>query len=232
MIETTNKLTELVKVIIAEEEAILDQLDVELRLCKATANAEGLKQFAEVFYFIRYDFPRLNFVVGERCGTNEFLWAGLAKNLIEELGGKNGPSHNQLYRDFLSSVGTKSEELLKEPLFAQQFNANWENFCRTASLEEALCAIAVYEIFDQPDYQLFLRVMQEAGVPEYGLRFFRVHAAAEHFEMFEDVVAWLQEQEGGKEAFAKGKDFVVQTQRKMWNGLMECLEKQCLTCPV
>lgn len=232
MVETTKKLSDLVEIIIAEETAILDELNIEHHLSETTTTAEGLKQFAKVFYFVRYDFPRLNFIVGERCGANEFLWAGLARNLIEELGGKNSPSHNQLYRDFLSCVGVKSEDLLQEPLFAQQFNANWRNFCRNASLEEALSAIAVYEIFDQPDYKLFLRVMQKADLPESGLHFFQIHAAAEHFEMFEDVVSWLREQEGGKEAFVKGKDFVIQTQKKMWNGLMKSLKEQRLTCPV
>lgn len=221
-----NKLSNLVEEIIAEEEAILNELDIENSLCRVVTASEGLKQFATVFYFVRCDFPTLNFIVGERCGVNEFLWSGLARNLIEELGDKNTLSHNQLYRDFLSCVGASSKGLVNEPLFSAQFNETWKKFCREAPLEDALSAIAVYEIFDQPDYKLFLRTMQKAGVTEAGLRFFEVHAAAEHFGMFEDIVSWLREQPGGTEAFARGKDFVIQTQKKMWIGLMESLQEQ------
>jgi pyrroloquinoline quinone (PQQ) biosynthesis protein C len=215
-----NNLSNLVQEIIVEEEAILKELDIENRLYKAVDTSYGLKQFAKVFYFIRCDFPTLNFIVGERCGVNEFLWSGLAKNLIEELGNGNTPSHNQLYRNFLSCVEVSTEDLAKEPLFSFQFNETWRKFCREAPLEEALSAIAVYEIFDQPDYKLFLRTMQKAGVSEAGLHFFHVHAAAEHFEMFEDIVSWLREQPGGKDAFARGKEFVIKTQKKMWLGLI------------
>lgn len=223
------KIFNLVEDIIAEEEAILKDLDIENILCKTVNTSYGLKQFAKVFYFVRSDFPTLNFIVGERCGVNEFLWSGLAKNLIEELGNENTPSHNQLYRDFLSCVGVNTEDLVKEPLFSFQFNETWRRFCRQAPLEEVLSAIAVYEIFDQPDYKLFLRTMQKAGVPEVGLKFFQVHAVAEHFEMFEDIVSWLIEKPGGKDVFLKGKEFVIQTQKKMWLGLIKNLQEQYQT---
>ncbi|NJO93538.1 MAG: iron-containing redox enzyme family protein [Hydrococcus sp. RM1_1_31] len=168
-----NKLSNLVKEVIAEEEAILIELDVENRLCEVVTKSEGLKQFARLFYFVRCDFPTLNFIVGERCGTNEFLWSGLARNLIEELGDGKAPSHNQLYRNFMDCVGASTKDLVDEPLFSSKFNENWRKFCRESPLEEALSAIAVYEIFDQPDYKLFLRAMQKAGVPEAGLDFFK-----------------------------------------------------------
>jgi pyrroloquinoline quinone (PQQ) biosynthesis protein C len=221
-----SKLFNLVEDIIAEEEAVLRQLDIENCLHRVVSKADGIRQFAEIFYFVRCDFPTLNFIVGERCGVNEFLWSGLARNLIEELGDRNTPSHNQLYRDFLSCVGANTKCLVDEPTFASQFNKTWKIFCREAPLEEALSAIAVYEIFDQPDYKLFLRAMQKAGVPETGLHFFQVHASAEHFGMFEDIVSWLREQPGGQEAFTRGKEFVIQTQKKMWLGFMESLQKK------
>jgi pyrroloquinoline quinone (PQQ) biosynthesis protein C len=216
----------LVNEIVCEEEYILSELAVETDLNNLSINLEGLRNFAESFYFVRYDFCRLNFIVGERCCSNEFLWAGLARNLYEELGGKGGVSHNQLYRDFLSSVNARPEKSLQEPEFAHQFNLAWETFCREAPLSEALSAIAIYEIFDVPDYQLLLRVMKKAGIPQRGLRFFQVHAVANHFEMFEDVMAWLGEQESKKGDFKRAKEFVFHTQTKMWRGLIEHLRDQ------
>lgn len=220
----------LVNNILLEEQRILSELAVESDLNKLSNNSEGLRSFAEAFYFVRYDFCRLNFIIGERCCSNEFLWAGLARNLYEELGGKNGVSHNQLYRDFLSCVGAHAENFLQEPEFARQFNLDWEKFCRQAPLAEALSAIAIYEIFDVPDYQLLLRVIKKADVPQQGLRFFQVHAVANHFEMFEDIVSWLREQEGGEESFNRAKDFVFQTQTEMWRALIEHLQGQATLC--
>ncbi|MCC3422944.1 MAG: iron-containing redox enzyme family protein [Microcoleus sp. PH2017_01_SCD_O_A] len=222
----------LVEIMVYEEDSILDKLAVEADLSKLSSKVDGLKRFAEAFYFVRYDFCRLNFIVGERCCTNEFLWAGLARNLYEELGGKNGLSHNQLYRDFLSCVDARPENSLQEPEFARHFNFAWETFCRKAPLAEALSAIAIYEIFDVPDYQLLLRVMKKADVSQLGLRFFQVHAAAEHFGMFEDVVSWLREQEGGESAFNRAKEFVFQTQTEMWRGLIAHLQEQTTDCCV
>ena len=221
-----NDLLSLVKTILTEEETILRELELESRLSKLTSTAEGLRKFAEYFYFIRYDFCRLNFIVGERCCHNEFLWSGLAKNLIEELGGKNGISHNQLYRNFLTCAGIASEQELKEPDFAARFNQSWETFCRTSSVAEALSAIAIYEIFDKPDYKLLLNVMKNAGIPKQGLIFFQVHSAAEHFEMFEDIISWLMIQDGGEKAFINGRNFVFETQKRMWLDLLESLSNK------
>ncbi len=224
----TKTLSSLVEFIVSAEENILSELAVELHLCNTMASEEGLKRFAEAFYFVRYNYCRLNFILGERCGVNEFLWAGLAKNLIEELGGRKGASHNQLYRDFLSCIGANSEEFLRPPLFTYKFNTLWEKFCREAPLLEALSAIAIYEIFDKPDYALLLRVIQKTGIPERGLRFFKVHANAEHFDMFEDTIYWLSKQERGEEILNNGINFVLQTQRMMWEELLRSLSEQCI----
>jgi hypothetical protein len=226
-----NSLNLIVESIINEEKSVLAELDLENYLSREVQDPEKLKQFAQIFYFVRYDFCRLNFILGERCGTNEFLWAGLARNLYEELGGKSGDSHNKLYQDFLASIGCDPEESLPRPEFTHQFNLTLENYCRNAPLSEALSAIAIYEIFDIPDYQVLLRVMKKAGVSQQGLRFFQVHAVANHFELFEDILPWLKEQEGGEAAFARAKDVVFQTQTQMWRGLMVHLQ-ELSACPV
>lgn len=213
--------------IINREYSITTSLNIGNRLT-SLVNEGGLVNLGEVFYFVRYDFCRLNFIVGSRCCHDERLWAGLAKNLIEELGGKRGLSHNQLYRNFLHNVGARPEEELECPKFAQDFNDIWENFTRNAPLMESLSAIAIYEIFDVPDYRLLLEVLEQAKVPESGLTFFRVHANAHHFEMFEDTVEWILQQPGGQAAFDKATEFVFETQRKMWIGLTECLQSKQL----
>lgn len=220
-----SKLSSLVESIIAQEESILSELEVEHHLYKLIVQKEGLKQFAEAFYFVRYNFCRLNFILGERCGIDDFLWRGLVRNLIEELGGQKGISHNQLYRDFLSCVGINSEDSLQDSIFSYQFNASWEKFCRDALLLEAIAAISVYEVLDKPDYALLLRVLEKAGVAKQGLHFFQVHANAEHFEMFEDVISWISKQERGEEIINNGRNFVFRTQRMMWAGLLNSLEE-------
>jgi Iron-containing redox enzyme len=211
--------------IIKEEEVILRELLLENELTYLGCGEENLKRFAQTFYFIRYDFCRLNFIVGERCGIDERLWSGLARNLYEELGGKSGVSHNKLYQNFLDSVGCHQPELTEQPEFTYQFNRDLESYCREAPLPEALSAIAIYEIFDIPDYQLLLRVMKKSGVPQRGLKFFQVHAVANHFELFEDIIPWLREQDSGEDSFNRAKDFVFHTQTKMWRELVEYLQQ-------
>ncbi|MEL6159893.1 MAG: iron-containing redox enzyme family protein [Cyanobacteria bacterium J06627_32] len=220
---TTMSAEELVAEIATKEKTVLKELALQERLKEAVATENGIIKFAEAFYSVRYDFCRLNFIVGERCCNNEVLWSGIAKNLYEELGGKSGLSHNQLYRNFLSCVGARQEGSFQDPEFARRFNLSWEVFCRQSSIEEALLAIAIYEIFDVPDYQLLLEVMDDRKVPKKGLTFFKVHAVSEHFSMFEDTVAWLKKQEGGEKAFVKAKNFVFQTQTRMWKELLDHL---------
>jgi pyrroloquinoline quinone (PQQ) biosynthesis protein C len=229
MLVPNKNIAELVSNIFHQEELLIEETNIKSFLQKYVLKSGSLPAFAESFYFIRADFCCLNFTIGERCHSDERLWSGLARNLMEELGGHGGQSHNQLYRNFLSSVGAKSEQELQSPEFTKVFNNSWRNFAKKAPLMEALSAIAIYEIFDVPDYQLFLDVLTEAKVPEEGLHFFRVHANAHHFAMFEDTITWLMEQEGGEQAFANASEFVFDTQRKMWLGLIECLqEKQTL----
>jgi pyrroloquinoline quinone (PQQ) biosynthesis protein C len=229
MLTNNRNLTQLVESVFTKEELLIEEAGIKYFLQKHISRTEGLQSFAESFYFIRADFCCLNFTIGERCHSDERLWSGLARNLMEELGGHGGQSHNQLYRNFLSSVGAKSEQELQSPEFAKVFNNSWRNFAKNAPLMEALSAIAIYEIFDVPDYKLFLDVLTEAKVQEEGLHFFRVHANAHHFAMFEDTITWLMEQEGGEQAFTNASEFVFDTQRKMWLGLIECLqEKQTL----
>jgi ABC-type amino acid transport substrate-binding protein len=214
-----------INTIMDREKSMIAELGIK-DILDSVINEGRIVKFSEAFHFIRHEFCRLNFIVGARCPNDERMWAGLAKNLIEELGGK----HNQLYRDFLKCIYARSEEKLECPKFAQEFNDTWKNFAHTAPLNEALSAIAIYEIFDIPDYRLFLEVLEQAKVPESGLTFFRVHANAHHFEMFEDTVEWILQQEGGQEAFDKATEFVFETQRKMWIGLTECLQsKQLVT---
>jgi pyrroloquinoline quinone (PQQ) biosynthesis protein C len=224
MLQRYSNINELVSQILSQEESLIEEMKVRSFLEIFVADGANLKSFAEIFYFIRTDFCGLNFMVGERCHSNERLWAGLVRNLVEELGERGGQSHNQLYKNFLSSVNTEIEPHSKSPKFAENFNALWRNFAKTAPLMESLSAIAIYEIFDIPDYQMFLDILTKASVSEKGLHFFRVHANAHHFAMFEDTIVWLMEQDGGEQAFANANKFVFDTQRAMWAGLIECLQ--------
>ena len=204
---------------------VLGSLDVERRLTNVILRPTGLKKFAEAFYFVRYDFYKLNFMVGSRCPPHEQFWKGLALNLLEELGGREGPTHNQLYRDFLTTVGLGDEQQLREPPFAQGFNREWQMYCANAPLVHALAAIAIYEILDNTDYAMLLRVIRAAGITGVGARFFRVHAEAEHFEMFEDILSRFSEGKEGASTLQEANQFVIGRQRNMWEGLLSHLEQ-------
>ena len=207
----------------ASEKALLAALGIERKLKTYLTSRPSLTRFAEAFYFIRVHFVKINFIVGARCPTHELHWGGLAHNLMEELGGDVGPSHNELYRWFLNDAGIADENSLTCPEFAAYFDKKWEDYARNAPLEDALGAIAVYEIFDNPDYQMFLNVMSHSGVSDRGLIFFKVHAKAAHFELFWEYFRHASNQPGGGKAIQRATDFVLQTQREMWSGLLDHL---------
>lgn len=206
------------------EVRILKDHDVESVLTRQLSTPNGLERFGVGFYFIRVHFVKINFIIGARCPTHELYWGGLAHNLMEELGGDSGPSHNELYRWFLSDAGIADENSLTRPDFAASFDKKWEDYARNAPLEDALGAIAVYEIFDNPDYQMLLSVMSRAGISHRGLIFFKVHARAAHFELFEDYFRHVSKQPEGIKALERARDFVLDTQREMWSGLLDYLD--------
>jgi pyrroloquinoline quinone (PQQ) biosynthesis protein C len=212
-----------VAAIAGRELEILEDRNVESALIRHFNTPNGLQKFAVGFYFIRVHFVKINFIIGARCPTHELYWAGLAHNLMEELGGESGPSHNELYRWFLNDAGIADENSLSCPKFAAGFDKKWEDYARNAPLEDALGAVAVYEIFDNPDYQMLLDVMSHTGVSERGLVFFKVHAKAAHFELFEDYFRHVSNQPGGTKALKKATDFVLETQKEMWSGLLDYL---------
>ncbi len=209
-----------------DETELLIQLNVAGRLKGLLASPVGLTDFASSFYFVRYGFYRLNFIVGARSGPDELFWGGLAGNLAEELGGFKTASHNALYRDFLSEAGVPTEKGLRQPRFTIRFNRHWEHFCAKAPFPEALAAIAVYEVLDQPDYALLLGLMRGAGVGKRGLVFFEVHAHAKHFDLFEGSMSQLWKSSKGRGALHKAAHFVNSTQGMMWNGLLGHLERR------
>jgi Iron-containing redox enzyme len=211
--------------VLEEELLLLNNLEVETNLKKLLVSPTGCQAFARAFYFVRYSFYRLNFIVGTRSGPDETLWSGLVHSLHEEVGGLGGKSHNELYRDFLREVGVKSEQDLKQPVFAARFNQAWEGYCSTAPFEEALAGVAIFEILDQPDYALLFRVMKDAGISTKGLRFFEVHAQAQHFDFFQEIVVRFWKHKHSRSSLLKAASFVNSSQRQMWSGLLSHLTK-------
>jgi hypothetical protein len=217
-------LDELKSRITRREIAILDALRVETRLRKVVSSSSGVRAFISAFYFIRYRFYKLNFIVGARCPPHESFWSGLALNLMEELGGRLGPTHNQLYRDVLMEVDIENEESLPEPEFAHIFNEEWEKYCMFAPLKQALIAIAIYEILDNPDYQTLLSVIKSSDVGPNAHTFFHVHAHAQHFKLFESLVLKLCVGREDAKLFRDAEAFVLGRQRVMWCELLNYLE--------
>lgn len=210
---------------VEKELAVLRELEVSERLRRCFCQKDGLKLFAERFYHVRAHFVKLNFLIGSRCPTHERYWGGLARNLSEELGGGETAPHNELYRRFLLAVGAKSERKISEPRYATQFNLKWERFAVESPLLDAISAIAIYEVFDQPDYRLLYDLVSEFLKDPMSLEFFAVHAGAAHFELFdkflneEDPTALL-------EALERGGTFVLNQQTEMWRGLLINLESE------
>lgn len=211
--------------VVEMESQVLADLDVEKRLQKVVGTTEGMSLFAEAFYFIRYDFCKLNFIVGAKCPPHEKYWSGLVKNLLEELGGGMFKTHNQLYRDFLLETTGKKENMLAQPKFAQDFNEMWELYCKQNSYKHGLLAIGLYEALDNPDYQLLYTCVKYANVSDLGSKFFVVHANADHYEMFEDIIEEIDEGEDTKKLEEEVLCFVIETQKYMWESLLEWLEK-------
>lgn len=216
-----NQCCDFVKSVTDAELKVIGDLAVRDRLVQHLKSGEALRKFATGFYFVRVHFVKINFIVGSRCPSHELYWQGLAHNLMEELGGEAGPTHNELYRWFLKEADIENEDSLRCPGFAEDFDGAWENYSREAPLEEALGAIAVYEIFDNPDYQMLLNVMSRAGVSARGRVFFKVHAKAAHFELFEDYFRHVSQKHGGMDSLQRATNFVVKTQKNMWSGLLK-----------
>ncbi len=220
------KVRDFQKMVIDREEALFNEINLYERLSAICSTKRGLVDFGEAFYFIRYKFYKLNFIIGTRSSPDEAFWGGLVANLLEELGGTDGVSHNELYRIFLREIGASSESELVEPFFTPAFNNNWEKYAFEAPFQEALAAIAVYEILDNPDYQLMLRIAQNAGVTTSGLEFFLVHAGAVHFELFEDFASKMFTTPEGEDVINRSADYVHQLQSGLWKDLLIHLENK------
>jgi hypothetical protein len=206
------------------EEEVLCELEVIEKLTQWCRNKRGLRAFAEAFFFVRCEFVRINFVVGSRCSRLEEEWGGLARNLYEELGGGYTKTHNQLYREFLSSAGGAAEGDLVEPEFARRFNAAWLQFAGGAPLRTALLGVAAYEVLDGPDYSALYSMLTSSN-PSADLTFFRVHAEANHFELFHDLLrqGTVSNQDVRNDFEIAGR-FVLRWQRFMWAGLLQHID--------
>lgn len=214
-------LRELEASVTASETEVFEKLDLEARLGRCLREPGGVGRFGEAFYFIRVEFVQLNFLVGARVEpAREELWRGLVRSLCEELGANGHHSHNALYRRFLAAAGAAGPTAEAAPDFARRFNDGWRRLAVTGSLEDALAALAVYEILDDPDYALLHRVLRPVGLTDADLEFFSVHASARHFDLFSDspLVA-----AGSPSLLNRAADFVLQSQEQMWRGLLEYL---------
>lgn len=227
---------------IVENSELNNIRDVRLveRLRSIVKGSEGVSRFGKRFHPIRYSFVHVNFIVGSRQEMHEIFWAGLARNLYEEAGGGVTAAHNELYRNFLRSIGIPSDEGLHEVEFSKTFNTRWREFARLAPVDEAVLAVAIYEILDRPDYGSLYDAL--AGINEkWDLEFFKIHSEVEHFDMFSEFVAWYFEHKKNAQVhFNEVSEFVLDVQKNMWIGLLAGLESaeaqkvksRCLTTSI
>lgn len=207
------------------EVATLQRHDVQRRLQEVCSTLAGVGSFALAFYPIRYSFVQLAFTAGARAPMHEDYWCGLAQNLFEEAGEGDKVSHNELYRRFLSSLGLDPDTPVPDTDLGRRFNGAWFDFVRRAPLDEALAAIAIYEIIDAPDYGLMYEALRPSPVP-MDLKFFQVHSIAEHFGMFAGFFeSYLRRGGGSLKNLLPVTDFVLGRQEEMWVGLLESIEQ-------
>lgn len=217
--------TNLASSIRSAELKILSDLAVTEKLARHCRSEEGLRTFAEAFFFVRCEFVRINFVVGARCSRLEGEWGGLARNLYEELGGGRTKSHNELYREFLASTGAALEAELVEPKFAGRFNDAWLQFASGAPLRIALLGVAAYEVLDGPDYSALYAAL-DLSKPSADLTFFRIHAESHHFDLFHDLLTQdAQSEQDVRNDFEIAERFVLTWQQFMWTGLLQHLNE-------
>lgn len=210
---------------VERERAVLTRCNAYERLEKLLGRRAGTKIFAELFYFVRVQFVRHNFIIGAKCPYDERYWRGVVSNLMEELGGSGKVSHNELYRRFLYSVGGAPESQLKEPGFAKAFNCSWEKYLSDHNVEQGLYAIAIYEALDNPDYEMLLNALTKNRGAGLDLDFFCVHAQAKHTELFSDFLNYVESDPRTAKWEADAAEFVFGAQEKMWMGLIAELER-------
>ncbi len=208
----------------SKELEILSSNNVLDRLRRVCSTRDGLQTFAIQFYPIRYSFVQLAFAVGSRAPMHESYWYGLAKNLYEEGGEENKTAHNELYRKFISSIGLDPNMEVPETILSRSFNKTWFDFVLRAPIEQAIAAIAVYEIIDSPDYSALYEALREHS--SLDLKFFEVHSVAEHFSMFNSFFSKYLSKEGNSlEDFVPVADFVLNHQDFMWKELLSSIEQ-------
>jgi hypothetical protein len=214
----------LTKTVERKELEAINEIAVIPRLRHVVENNDGVRRFARTFHYIRYSFVHLNFIIGSRQEMHEILWSGLATNLYGEAGGGVTVAHNELYRRFLRTIGIRSDQDIEELNFSKIFNCLWRDFARSAAVEEAVLAVAIYEILDRPDYTALYKAL--TGVDEtWDLEFFRIHSIAEHVGMFFEFLAWFFEHfDDAISRFDKVSNFVLKVQKDMWLGLLAELE--------
>lgn len=201
------------------EDKILKGLCVGDKLRMMTRDIDGLIRFASAFYFIRVGFVKLNFIAGSRCPAHEAYWGPVAKNLWEEMGSGKGSTHNELYRCFLRSAGVKTEDNLLAPGFATEFDRRWASWAQKQPILDVIVSLAIYESLDGPDYSMLLSSLEDHWNGKVDLTFFRVHAEAQHLEMFRSLVDHVAPHLLVSAAKRAG-EFVIGTQSYMWTGLL------------
>ncbi len=216
--------SEMASAIETSELATIDELQLVDRLHAYVQAPDGISLFAKLFHPIRYSFVHVNFIVGARQEMHEIFWAGLARNLYEEAGGGITSAHNELYRNFLRSIGLQTDHAIREVGFSRQFNRSWRRFARHEPVDRAVLAVAIYEILDRPDYISLYKGLSGIN-PKWDLEFFKIHSLVEHFDMFSEFVEWyFDHKETAQADFDQVADFVLGTQKQMWSGLLARLD--------
>ena len=138
----------------------------------------------------------------------------------EELGGKN-QSHEEYYFDFANELGVDiKKEILEKKFYigsVKKFNHNFLEQVITQKYSVAWSVYSAYELLDNLDYAMLLKLVQGFGVTKSALRFFMIHAKVAHFEATESELQKIWQND--RQSVIQGFDFIMTNQLEMWQNI-------------
>lgn len=212
-----------------QEEA--NKIDLFNPILTAQWTQEQKTLFVKLFYHARGHFYKFLWYMGSLTQDSE-LKENVLHNINEEFGEK-GKSHEQMYFDFVSSLGVNLiKEIYEENFyldFLRKFNKNHMQWISEKDDTGKLCLFSAYERLDNVDYLNLLKLVKSIGVvKKEALLFFIVHSQAEHFDQLYDQLfsIWAERKEDVIAAF----QFTYDNQLVMWKKLSLAIqEKTCET---
>jgi len=191
----------------------------------ANLTFEQKKYFVKIFYHARGKFHDFLWYLGSNTQSSKVKKIVL-ENISEEFNG-SAASHEEMYMYFAKQFDVDlSKEFLKNTYYIdsiRKFNENHIRYLIEHDDSYRIAAFSAYEKLDNIDYPVLLEFAKEIGVKGKGLIFFKVHAAVEHFEATQEILADVWEK--NPEAVKNGFKFIENNQIYLWETLSKELKE-------